>query len=229
MFSKTPSIEQVHETPVHKTTTNTKKKRREYQEHILNNTTRTSGTVRTYSYDQISKHNTPTDLWMVLHGNVYDATSVIDSHPGGAEVLLDCGGMDATIAFDEVGHSRDSVLMLDPLFVGIVDEDGALDSSVMGGVITDSGQLGRRSSLSPTWEYTSGPINGDGAIKNSITGQVENVSLGESEYFKKIRLRKQKKKKQTIKDEHLIIILALGALLAALAYYKLEKRKWDDY
>jgi cytochrome b involved in lipid metabolism len=83
---------------------------------------RNMGEVRTYTYKEIIQHSSPDDLWMVLHGNVYDITSVIDSHPGGAEVLIDAAGTDSTIAFDEVGHSQDSLEMLKPLLVGVVDE-----------------------------------------------------------------------------------------------------------
>lgn len=59
---------------------------------------------------------------MVLHGEVYDITSILDSHPGGAEVLLESAGSDSSIAFDEVGHSQDSYEMLKPFLVGIVDD-----------------------------------------------------------------------------------------------------------
>jgi cytochrome b involved in lipid metabolism len=83
---------------------------------------RNMGEVRTYRYKEIVQHSSPDDLWMVLHGNVYDVTSVIDSHPGGAEVLIDAAGTDSTTAFDEVGHSQDSLEMLKPLLVGVVDE-----------------------------------------------------------------------------------------------------------
>ncbi|GME97195.1 unnamed protein product [Ambrosiozyma monospora] len=36
---------------------------------------------------EVRKHTAKDDLWMVVHGKVYDVTSLIDSHPGGAEVL----------------------------------------------------------------------------------------------------------------------------------------------
>lgn len=83
---------------------------------------RNEGEVRTYNYSEISRHSSPDDLWMILHGKVYDITSVMDSHPGGPEVLLEAAGSDSSIAFDEVGHSQDSLEMLKPLLVGIVDE-----------------------------------------------------------------------------------------------------------
>lgn len=40
------------------------------------------------------------DLWMVIHDKIYDIASFVDEHPGGEEVLLDVGGMDATDSFE---------------------------------------------------------------------------------------------------------------------------------
>ncbi|ODQ61693.1 hypothetical protein WICANDRAFT_24647, partial [Wickerhamomyces anomalus NRRL Y-366-8] len=79
--------------------------------------------VRHYTLSEIATHDRNDDLWMIIHDKVYDVTSMIDEHPGGAEVLFECAGMDATEPFDDVGHSQDSVNMLKPLFVGLVKQD----------------------------------------------------------------------------------------------------------
>jgi cytochrome b involved in lipid metabolism len=34
----------------------------------------------------VKKHATPDDLWLVIHGSVYDVTSFLKDHPGGEEV-----------------------------------------------------------------------------------------------------------------------------------------------
>lgn len=34
--------------------------------------------VKLYSYEEISKHNTRSDLWMVIDGKVYDITPFAD-------------------------------------------------------------------------------------------------------------------------------------------------------
>lgn len=54
----------------------------------------------TISSEEIEKHNNRDDLWMVINGKVYDVTPFVDEHPGGEEVLVDCGGQDATTAFE---------------------------------------------------------------------------------------------------------------------------------
>ncbi|KAK6202365.1 outer mitochondrial membrane isoform [Scheffersomyces amazonensis] len=71
-----------------------------------------------YTLDQVRNHNSPGDLWMIIYNRVYDITDFAHSHPGGIEVLFDCGGVDATEAFDDVAHSDDAFNMLAPYFVG---------------------------------------------------------------------------------------------------------------
>ncbi|CAA9966102.1 hypothetical protein CFE70_009499 [Pyrenophora teres f. teres 0-1] len=71
-----------------------------------------------YTYSDVSEHNTKKDLFIVVHDKVYDATSFVDEHPGGEEVLLDVGGQDSTEAFEDVGHSDEAREILDGLLVG---------------------------------------------------------------------------------------------------------------
>ncbi|EEB09043.1 cytochrome b5 [Schizosaccharomyces japonicus yFS275] len=68
--------------------------------------------------EEVMKHNTKDDLYMVIRDNVYDVTKFIDSHPGGEEVLIDVAGRDATGSFEDVGHSEDAQDILKGLFVG---------------------------------------------------------------------------------------------------------------
>lgn len=67
---------------------------------------------------EIQKHTTTDDMWMAVNGKVYNVTSFVDQHPGGEEVLLEHAGTDATVAFEDVGHSENAVEMLDDLYVG---------------------------------------------------------------------------------------------------------------
>jgi cytochrome b involved in lipid metabolism len=75
---------------------------------------------RQYSIDEVKQHDTPEDLWMIIYNNVYNVTDFAKDHPGGVEVLYDCGGVDATEAFDDVAHSDDAVAMLEPYMIGEV-------------------------------------------------------------------------------------------------------------
>ncbi|KAI7173241.1 hypothetical protein KC316_g9178, partial [Hortaea werneckii] len=70
------------------------------------------------TYSDVSEHTSKKDLYMVIHDKVYNASSFVDEHPGGEEVLLDVGGQDATEAFEDVGHSDEAREILNGLLVG---------------------------------------------------------------------------------------------------------------
>jgi len=70
------------------------------------------------SADEVAGHNTEKDLWLVIHGKVYDATKFVPEHPGGSEILTDVGGQDATEAFEDVGHSDEARDILKTLLIG---------------------------------------------------------------------------------------------------------------
>ncbi|KAI7874872.1 cytochrome b5 [Lichtheimia hyalospora FSU 10163] len=78
-----------------------------------------------YTYEQVAKHNTRNDLWMVIHNKVFDITPFIDEHPGGAEVLFDEGAKDASGPFDDVGHSDDARELMTKYYIGNIDSKSA--------------------------------------------------------------------------------------------------------
>lgn len=56
--------------------------------------------AKVFTYEELSQHNKEDDLWMAIDGKVYDCTKFLEEHPGGEEVMTDCGGIDATGPFD---------------------------------------------------------------------------------------------------------------------------------
>ncbi|KAA6413588.1 MAG: cytochrome b5 [Lasallia pustulata] len=70
------------------------------------------------TFKEVAEHNSKKDLYVVVHDKVYNATTFLDEHPGGEEVLLDVGGQDATEAFEDVGHSDEAREILAGLLVG---------------------------------------------------------------------------------------------------------------
>ncbi|KAG7134642.1 NADH-cytochrome b5 reductase 1 like protein [Verticillium longisporum] len=64
--------------------------------------------VREFTAKEVAAHNTRDDCWMIIQGQVYDVTKYIHDHPGGADVLIDAAGQDATVEFDNAGHSEDA-------------------------------------------------------------------------------------------------------------------------
>ncbi|KAJ2085755.1 hypothetical protein GGI16_006732, partial [Coemansia sp. S142-1] len=74
--------------------------------------------VKAYTGEQIQQHAKREDVWIVVHGKVYDVTKFLDEHPGGEEVILEHAGIDATEAFEDIGHSDDARELLKDYFIG---------------------------------------------------------------------------------------------------------------
>lgn len=93
--------------------------------------------VKTITIEEVQKHNTTDDLWIVYNGQVYDVTAYLDEHPGGEEVIVDVAGTDATEAFNDIGHSDDAHEILEGLLIGKLE--GGVIIEQKGGVTTNSG------------------------------------------------------------------------------------------
>lgn len=76
--------------------------------------------AKTYTLEEVAKHNNEGDCWMVVHDKIYDCTNYLNDHPGGVEIMTDVAGMDATEDYDDVGHSEEADDMLVDLYVGDV-------------------------------------------------------------------------------------------------------------
>ncbi|KAI1349336.1 FAD binding domain-containing protein [Xylaria sp. FL0043] len=53
-----------------------------------------------YTLDEVAKHNTKEDLWVVVKGVVLDLTNWLDEHPGGPQAIMNFMGRDATEEFE---------------------------------------------------------------------------------------------------------------------------------
>ncbi|XP_049848723.1 uncharacterized protein LOC126316672 [Schistocerca gregaria] len=67
--------------------------------------------------EEIQKHNQPDDLWIIVHGRVYDVTKFSNVHPGGKKILQRVGGKDATVQFDQY-HKREVLEKYKGLSIG---------------------------------------------------------------------------------------------------------------
>ncbi|EES14944.1 hypothetical protein BDA96_07G127400 [Sorghum bicolor] len=55
-------------------------------------------TSRSFTKEEISKHNTRKDCWIIIKDKVYDVTPYVEEHPGGDAILNNAGG-DSTEGF----------------------------------------------------------------------------------------------------------------------------------
>lgn len=68
---------------------------------------------KTFSVDEVKKHNKDSDCWVILHGQVYDVTRFLNDHPGGKKAIMLYAGKDATTEFDML-HSKDLLARYGP-------------------------------------------------------------------------------------------------------------------
>jgi predicted heme/steroid binding protein len=64
--------------------------------------------VKGYTLDEVAKHNTKGDCWVVVNGQVLNVTSFLSQHPGGELAILTFAGKDATEEFNMI-HPPDVV------------------------------------------------------------------------------------------------------------------------
>jgi cytochrome b involved in lipid metabolism len=79
-------------------------------------------TPKTYTMQEVAKHNKKTDAWLVINRKVYNVTSWIPKHPGG-DVILSGVGKDATQLFNSkggTGHSADAHKILAKYLIGTI-------------------------------------------------------------------------------------------------------------
>merc|ERR1712217_546369 len=61
-----------------------------------------------YSLEEVAKHTSKTDCWVVVSGQVLDVTKFLGEHPGGELAILTFAGKDATEEFNMI-HPPDVI------------------------------------------------------------------------------------------------------------------------
>ncbi|KAI8609748.1 putative acyl-CoA dehydrogenase [Chytriomyces sp. MP71] len=65
--------------------------------------------LQSFTTDEVARHNTKDDAWILVDGKVFDITSFLDVHPGGRRILLPLLGKDASKQFAQY-HNVTTVL-----------------------------------------------------------------------------------------------------------------------
>ena len=69
-----------------------------------------------FTREDVAKHNTSNDCWVIIRDSVYDVSKFLEDHPGGADSILLYAGGDATEQF-EIMHSDSILKKYGPKFV----------------------------------------------------------------------------------------------------------------
>ena len=73
--------------------------------------------IKTFTMDEVSKHNKKEDAWLVYKNKVYDVTKFVQKHPGSLAILKGVG-KDSTSLFDNIGHSNRARNIMKKYYIG---------------------------------------------------------------------------------------------------------------
>mmetsp|Transcript_28788 Transcript_28788/g.40472 ORF Transcript_28788/g.40472 Transcript_28788/m.40472 type:complete len:153 (-) Transcript_28788:1172-1630(-) len=60
-----------------------------------------SKALQSVSMEELQRHNTANDCWVIYDGDVYDMTDYAKRHPGGSSIITKYAGTDATAAYKQ--------------------------------------------------------------------------------------------------------------------------------
>jgi cytochrome b involved in lipid metabolism len=139
-------------------------------------TTIISKNISTLSLAEIAKHNSANDCWLLINNNVYDVSSFISAHPGGAGTIIPNCGKESTQAFDTKGsnkpHSASANAMLKDYYIGALNQ--VFNSASKNSSPASSGAS---QGSGPVVAPTNNPSNNP-APTNSATNTVTNTAVG---------------------------------------------------
>ncbi len=79
--------------------------------------------MRKITMQEVERHSSPEDCWVVLNGKVYDLSTFHKGHPGGSKIITQNAGKDLSNLFNSL-HPKDIIqrLLSPEACVGVVDE-----------------------------------------------------------------------------------------------------------
>lgn len=77
---------------------------------------------KSFTRDEVGKHNKEEDCWVIIDNKVYDMTTFVPKHPGGPQILIDRAGTDITTEFFGPQHGPEVKNMLYRFILGRVAE-----------------------------------------------------------------------------------------------------------
>lgn len=71
-------------------------------------------------FEEISKHNTINDCWIVINNHVFDVTNYLKRHPGGSKIILKFAGKDCSDIFFKIHGPKNIRDIKDVVYIGDV-------------------------------------------------------------------------------------------------------------
>eukprot|EP01080_Neovahlkampfia_damariscottae_P002475 gene2475-3184_t len=73
--------------------------------------------IKNYTKEQVLKHNSYEDAWLIIENKIYDVTEYTPEHPGG-DLILTKVGQDSTVDYLEAKHPSYVSDMLEDFYIG---------------------------------------------------------------------------------------------------------------
>merc|ERR1719198_317539 len=97
-----------------------------------------------YTLEEVAKHTSKSDCWVVVAGQVLDVTKFLSEHPGGELAILTFGGKDATEEFNMI-HPPDVIPKYAPYAaIGVVGTAAAAAAPAAGGGAAPKGVMNEK-------------------------------------------------------------------------------------
>ncbi|RNF20056.1 uncharacterized protein Tco025E_03885 [Trypanosoma conorhini] len=74
-----------------------------------------------FAREEVARHASESDLWLVIDGNVLDVSLFVRQHPGGLLIMEGAGGRDAAALFSEF-HLPSTVKLFEKYCIGRLKE-----------------------------------------------------------------------------------------------------------
>ncbi len=78
--------------------------------------------TREISAEEVRKHNSVDDLWIIIDKKVYDVTEYAEEHPGGVAAIAKNAGGDASKGFRGPQHPSRVFDIVDDYMIGVLEE-----------------------------------------------------------------------------------------------------------
>jgi L-lactate dehydrogenase (cytochrome) len=75
--------------------------------------------VNRFSMEEVAEHDAPEDCWMVLNDQVFDFTEYAPTHPGGAAIITNSAGTDASATYS-LFHTEALLVIVPNSLLGVL-------------------------------------------------------------------------------------------------------------